>query len=432
MRLLPAVLTVLTALPGFADAATARVHFAKEIELAAGEVAGDLSMIAGKISLNADSRADQILVDNGRLVMKAGSHAAGVRVNSAEAVLAGTITGDVFCGVGSLQIEAPARVDGNVVNLGCDLQIGKDVTIGGDIISFSDQNRIGPNLKLPGRVLMLPGADRRSKNRDLPKLNLLHDVHIAGGLHLGHCVQLERGNRVQAEYFGIAPHEPLNMDRDRPKACKPLPGAAGLITKPQLDGIEPVYVFTGAALSRDQTLGDATLVFMGQEVPPGAKVGHLRTINGAVVLSERAEAAALNVVNGAVVLKDSAHVRGAVEVRNGPLLLEANAVISGPVTVYNSYIQVQKGARIDGPVTFYGETLAVALGGQVGDVRIARLDDQPSEGKRGRPTVHLQEGAAVRGKLVFDRPAKLKISHGPAPQFTGISPELKIVKPDRR
>lgn len=432
MRLLAATLFAVTILPGIASAATARAHFAKEIELAAGEVAGDLSMIAGKVTLNADSRAGQIRVDNGRLVLKAGSTAANVRLNNGEATLAGAIDGDVFCGVGSLQIEAPARITGNVLNLGCDLQIGEAVEIGGDVISFADQHLIGPDLHLSGRFFVLPGADRRAKNRDLPELKLLHDVQIAGGLHLGHCVLLERGNRVQADLVGIAPHEPMNQDRDRPDSCKPLPGGAGMLNKPALTDIGPLYLFAGAELQRGQTFGNATLVFMGQEVPPGAKVGHLRTVNGAVVLSEQAEAEALSVVNGAVVLKEGARVRGAVEIRNGPLLLEANAVITGPVTVYNSYIRVSKGARIDGPVTFYGQELIAALGAQLGDVRIARMDDQPKDGKRDRPTVHLQEGAAIRGKLVFDRPAKLKVSHGPAPAFEGISPELKIVKPDRR
>lgn len=432
MRLLPVSLLCLSILPLLASAASPRAHFAKEIVLGAGETVGDLTMIAGKVTLNADSRAGQVRVDNGELNLKAGSAAESARMNNGDMTLAGNIAGDVFCGIGRLNIEAPAAIQGRILNLGCELKIGDGVTIGGDIVSFADQQVIGPDLTLPGTVYLLPGLDRRGKNRDQPSLEIQHDVQIAGGLKLGHCVRLERGNRVAVDLSGVAPHEPLNQARDRPAACKRLPGATGTFTPPDLTPLGPVYVFEGPELSEGQSLGNADLVFKGLEVPETASVGQIRIINGAVVLNEQAKAERLSVVNGAVVLKTGARVQGPVEIRNGPLVLEPGSSIAGPVTVYNSYIQVQKGAHIDGPTTFYGQELIVEDGGQLGDVRIGRLDDQAAEGKRDRASVLLDDGSALRGALVFDRPAVLKIRRGPTPAYSGVSPELKLPKAKRR
>lgn len=404
------------------NAADDRRHIEAPIELASGEAAGMLHMTAGRVRLASGSSAASIRLENGNLQLEEGSSSGPVFVGNAEATIAGRVDGDVTCGTGDLRIAGTAEITGAVVNLGCALDIDGGARIAGDVVSFGNSHRLGPDLVLPGRLALLPGRDARSKVRDRPTLELRQGTRLEGGLWLDHCVVIESARDVQAPVHGIRPHDPLaRPDPDEP-SCRRLPGTAGEIDRATLPGPRVVFVHKSPETG-DPGPDDAILVHTGLELR--GQAGTIRTINGAVVVHEGASAKALDILNGAVVMRPGTVIPGPVTIANGPLVIQREARVGGAVTVATSSIELAPGARIDGDITQFGGDVVLAEGARVAGLRFARADDRRAEGGMGQPTLKLHRADQVTGPLVLEREITIKVKQGPAPEWTGVTPNVK-------
>jgi len=429
MTLRPALLLLcLPSIVAAAETAPDRWSIEKALTLGAGETANVAGMTSGNLRLESGAKAQRVHLDNGDLRLDAGSEVGEVFIGNGTSELRGKVTGDVTCGVGELRLKRTVEVSGNIINLSCTLDIDPDARIAGDIVSYGDINRFGPALTIPGKIALLPGLDRRTSVRDFPEVELRKDTRIEGGLWLDHCVQITAAPSATFALHGISPHDPLKMSDPKQAACARFPGQQGNVHRAALPGPTNLYLFRGPKDTSGMSLGDFTIVHYGIELRAGSRSGAVRTINGAVVVHRDASVGSLDLVNGAVVVRTGARVEGPVTVGNGPLVMEAGSSIGGDVRVMTASIELGKDARIDGSVTHYGGTVVLPAGASVGSLRFAHAEDRRVESEFRRTTLKIDSAESIRGPLVLERAIVIKVRRGPAPAFTGVTPEIKLSK----
>lgn len=181
---------------------------------------------------------------------------------------------------------------------------------------------------------------------------------------------------------------------------------------------------------------------IGTEV--GATYGTLKTVNGAIRLETGVTAGEVSTVNGSIQIADNVTLTSGKTV-NGSLSVGENSAVETSLTSVNGRITLAAGTRVgesvearngsisaahatigggvksvNGDINLQGTTLGADLETTNGNIVIGRdslvrgdvVVRKPSgfsAAKTRMPTVKIEAGATVEGRLVFEREVKLEI-----------------------
>ncbi len=176
-------------------------------------------------------------------------------------------------------------------------------------------------------------------------------------------------------------------------------------------------------------LGDLSTVNHGIHLPAGARAGALESVNGAIRVDDGAAFKSAEAVNGAIALGARVTASGGLETVNGRIEVGAGSRVGGKIETVNGRVQLDGTSLAGGIETVNGgiTLLRSSVGGSLetvnGDLRIGSgsvvrgdlIVRKPSVGwfgwfgRSNPPKVTIEAGAAVEGRLLFEREVTLVI-----------------------
>lgn len=145
-------------------------------------------------------------------------------------------------------------------------------------------------------------------------------------------------------------------------------------------------------------------------IDDNAAVTSATTVNGGVRLGDHASAASLSSVNGSIVLGAGAHVSGSASSVNGALTLDDGADISGSLSNVNGKITLTD-AHVGGEIKTVDGGIDISGASRVeGGILVEKASGIFMQMFRNVPRIVIGPGAAVQGKLRFERTVQLFVS----------------------
>lgn len=172
--------------------------------------------------------------------------------------------------------------------------------------------------------------------------------------------------------------------------------------------------------------GDVSSVFGGIDIRDGRSVGELSTVNGGIELGNKVTAEEVSTVNGGIEMGDDVTIDEA-EAVNGDIEAGKNLSVRDSIETVNGDINLGKGADIGDDVETVNGDISLEsakVGGDIetinGDITLEDdtevngnivYEEQSSRwgGKSNPPTLRIEDGVSVHGKIILKREVELEI-----------------------
>lgn len=155
-------------------------------------------------------------------------------------------------------------------------------------------------------------------------------------------------------------------------------------------------------------VGDLSTVNGSIHIGTDATAGHTKTVNGGIHIETGASVADLETTNGGIHVQ-GAHVTGNIHTTNGGLHIAEGAQVGGDAATFNGGVHIAD-AHIHGSVHTANGAIDLGPNAQIdGDVTM-EADHSPHFDSDCPPSVVVEPGTVVKGKLHFERQVRLYVS----------------------